>query len=279
MKITTTVRFLVLTGLLSVAAKAVTADEPMATAEPEPASAPASVSGKPEFRGMLTTSQERRFLLSTPGATHSEWSTIGDSFQEWKLADYEEATGTLLLRKPGGSELKLTLAGNHIAGTDAKATIADAQRVLSKIHFNEMIDKMLEQQRKAMAQMMAQQRKGKLPPGVTAEEMAAFQQKVLDKLMSGIKGSDLQQEVATIYSNVFTPDELNGLADFYDTSTGQMLIAKQPLIQQQMTQAMMPRIMAMQPEIQQMQQEFTAQHGATAAAPSPAAGTGSPPTP
>jgi hypothetical protein len=279
MKITTPIRFIVLTGLLGVAAKAVAAEEPVASAEPPPASASASGSGKPEFRGILTTSKERRFLLSTPGAAHSDWSTIGDSFQEWKLADYDEATGTLLLQKPGGPELKLTLAGNHIAGADVKATIADAQRVLSKMHFNEMIDKMLEQQRRAIAQMMAQQRKGKLPPGTTPEEMAAFQQKVLDKLMSGIKGSDLQQDVATIYTNVFTPDELNGLADFYDTSTGQMLIAKQPLVQQQMMQTMMPRIMAMQPEIQQMQQEFSAQHTAAAPTPSPAPGTGAPPTP
>jgi len=279
MKITTAKRFLFLTGLLGVAAAAAAADEPMAPAAPPPASAPASGSGKPEFRGILTTSGERRFLLSTPGATHSDWSAIGDSFQEWKVARYDESAGTLFLQKPGGSELKLTLAGQHITGSDAKATIADAQRVLNKMHFNEMIDKMLEQQKKAMAQMMAQQRKGKLPPGTTPEEMAAFQQQVLDKLWSGMKGSDFQQDVATIYTNVFTPDELNGLSDFYATSTGQMLIAKQPLVSQQMGQMMMTRVMAMQPAIQQMQQEFTAQHAAAAPAPSPAPATGSPPTP
>jgi hypothetical protein len=266
MKPTLVQRFLVLTGLFGCYAAVATADEPSASAASPVAAAPAPVPGKPEFRGILTTSKEKRFLLSTPGATHDDWAVLGGSFQGWKLAEYEDASGTLLLQKPDGSELKLTLAGKHLAGTDVKATIKDAQRVLNKMHFNEMLAKILEQQRQAMAQMMAQQRRGKLPPGTTEAEMAEFQQKVLDKLWGGIKGSDMEQDVAKIYSNVFTPDELDGLADFYDTPTGQALIAKQPLVQQQMMQTMMPRIMAMQPEIQKMQQEFTAQHAAQAAA-------------
>ena len=46
-------------------------------------------------------------------------------------------------------------------------------------------------------------------------------------------------------------------------------MAKQPEVQQQMMQVMMPKIMAMQPEIQQMTKDFSAQQAAKAAAAQP----------
>ena len=68
-----------------------------------------------------------------------------------------------------------------------------------------------------------------------------------------------------------TPDELSGLSDFYDTPTGQSYIAKQPEVQQQLMQVLMPRMQGMQSQIQQMTSEFRAQQAAKAAAAAPAA--------
>jgi len=274
MKTTLTRQFLICAGLLGY---------PMATAMAEDAApAPATQSAdsggavqanaseKPEFRGILTTAKGKRFLLSTPGATQTNWVVVGDSFQGWNVADFRESEGALVLRQNDGKEITLSMAEKKVTPGEVKATVEDADRVLKKMHFSEMLTKMLDQQKQAMAKMFAQQG-GKLPPNTTREEMAAFQSKVLDKIFSQMGGSDMEQQVAQIYSNVFSPDELNGIADFYDTPTGQALMAKQPEVQQQMMQVMMPKIMAMQPEIQQMSKDFAAQQAAKAAAAQPSA--------
>lgn len=220
---------------------------------------------------MLATKKEKRFLLSTPGVSNSEWVVVGDSFQGWKLVSYNDADSTLLLRLSDGTQFMLSMADKKVTPGELKATVADADRVLKKMHFAEMMNKILEQQKQAIMQMTARQGGGKLPPGTTKEEMAAFQAKVLDKVFSQIQGSDMENDIAQIYSKVFSPDELNGLADFYDTPTGQALIAKQPAVQQQMMQVMMPRMMALQPQIQQMTSDFKAEQAAKAAAAAPAA--------
>jgi hypothetical protein len=253
----------------------------VAMAEDAPAAPPAQApdsgaavqpggSGKPEFRGILTTAKEKRFLLSTPGASETQWAVVGDTFQGWKLAEYRDADAALVLRKDDGTEITLSMAEKKVAPGEVKATVADADRVLQKMHFSDMMARMMDQQKQAMAKMFAQQT-GKLPPGTTREQMAAFQSKMLDTIFSQILGSDMEQQVAQIYSNVFTPDELNGLADFYDTPTGQALMTKQPEVQQQMMQVMMPKMMAMQPQIIQMQKDFAAQQAANAAAAQPSA--------
>ena len=269
MTTTLTRRLLICASFLGLPVTAAMADDaaaaPAAAAAVQPA-APA----KPEFRGMLATKKEKRFLLSTPGASESQWVVVGDSFQAWTLVSYNDAEATLLLRKSDGTEFTLSMAEKKVTPGELKATVADADRVLQKMHFADMMTKILEQQKQAMASMMARQTP-KLPPGTTKEEMAAFQSKVLDKIFSQIQGSDMEKDVAQIYSKVFTPDELNGLADFYDTPTGQSLIAKQPEVQQQMMQVMMPRMMAMQPQIQKMTADFRAQQAAKAAASAPAA--------
>jgi hypothetical protein len=72
--------------------------------------------------------------------------------------------------------------------------------------------------------------------------------------------NSLQDDIAGVYSQVFTKDELNGIADFYDTPSGQALLDKQPQIQQKMMQVMMPRM---------MQAMASARNAAAPAAPAP----------
>jgi hypothetical protein len=274
MTTTLTRRLLVCASFLGLPMAAAMADETAAAPAAQTPDAAAAVQpaapAKPEFRGMLATKREKRFLLSTPGASQSGWVVVGDSFQGWKLVSYNDAEATLLLKRSDGTEFTLSMAEKKVTPGEIKATVADADRVLQKMHFSEMITKTFEQQKKMMADMMARQAT-KLPAGTTKEEMAAFQAKVLDKIFGQFQGSDMEKDVAQIYSNVFTPDELSGLSDFYDTPTGQSYIAKQPEVQQQLMQVLMPRMQGMQSQIQQMTSEFRAQQAAKAAAAAPAA--------
>jgi uncharacterized protein len=110
--------------------------------------------------------------------------------------------------------------------------------------------------------------------GVDPQAFADYQKKVMDLVMSSLDPKQMEADTASIYSDVFTKGQLDGLSDFYDSPAGQAYIDKQPEIQTRMQQAMMPRIMAVMPQVQAMAQEFGKQQKAAAAA---AAGAGASP--
>ena len=95
--------------------------------------------------------------------------------------------------------------------------------------------------------------------------------------MTALNAADMKRDFARIYSEVFTKEELQGLAAFYGTPLGQATSEKQPLVQEKISAAMMPRIMAAMPKMQQMAKDFAVEQkakmdgaaAATAAPPAP----------
>ncbi len=233
-------------------------------AEPVAAEAASKI---PELRGLLATGGERRFALSVPGDGQTAWVGVGDSFAGWKLSAYRQAEDALVLVKDG-REILLKLSSSKIGVTDEKATLADAEAVLGKMKFEAMIGRMLDQQKKGMMSMTMKMTGN--PKGVDPAAYAAFQSKVADAMFAAMKPEEMKADFAKIYSEVFTKGELQGLADFYGTPTGQAMIDKQPVVQQKMTEAMMPRIMAAIPKVQQLSAEFATSMATKKAAVAPA---------
>lgn len=227
----------------------------------------------PELRGMLATGAERRFALATPGDTQTAWVAVGDSFAGWKLSAYRPAEDALVLTRDGHETL-LKLSAGKVGISVEKATLADAEDVLNKMKFEDMIGRMLEQQKKAMVGAM--KKMAGSPKGVDAADYEAFQSKVMDTMYASMKPEEMKADFARIYSEVFTKAELQGLADFYGTPTGQAMIEKQPEVQQKSMAVMMPRIMAAMPKIQQLSVEFGKEQAAKKAS---AAGQAAPSTP
>jgi hypothetical protein len=98
--------------------------------------------------------------------------------------------------------------------------------------------------------------------GVSQEDMVALQTKIMDTMFAELKPETMRPELAKAYSDVFTKDELSGLADFYGTPAGQAMTSKQPELQQKMMEIMQPRIMAAMPKVQQISMEFQQQQQA-----------------
>jgi hypothetical protein len=240
------------------------ADTAATPAVPDPAPAPNS--SKVELRGILVTSGDRQFMLSNPGGATSQWTSLGDSFQDWNLVSFREKDNTLILKKSDGTELDLVLESSKVGKADVKATLADAQRVLEKMHFGEMLGKILESQRTAQLAAIRESlaKQGKSPAEI--DKIIAQQTAMMKRLWAGIDMKSLQDSMAQIYSEEFTADQLNGISQFYDTSAGQASLEKAPEIQHKLMQVIMPQLMAAR---RQMQAEQKAQKAA--ASPSAAA--------
>jgi hypothetical protein len=206
-----------------------------------PSAAPAS--GKPELRGVMDLGSGQRFLLLLPGGSSSNWAKVGDTVGAWKVADYHENDRTLVLKQDDGTELDLSLAADPVKEGDVPATLADAKALMQKMNFGDMMTRILAQQRQAISAIMKQQM---LRRGMSADDAAAAvakQSQAMDAFWKAMDMNSLQDDIAGAYSQVFTKDELGGIADFYDTAAGQALLAKTPEIQQKTMQIMMPRMM------------------------------------
>jgi len=226
----------------------------------EPAPAPAS-DAAPELRGVLISGADQRFALALPGGARTGWAGVGESFEGWKLASYSQADEALVLKKDGRN-VTIKLASSKVGAADVKATIADAEEVFRKMNFDEMLGKVLDQTKKSQLNMIKQMMARNPQKGVSQEDMMALQTKIMDTMFAELKPESMRAELAKVYSDVFTKDELSGLADFYGTPAGQAMTSKQPELQQKMMEIMQPRIMAAMPKVQALSQEFAQQQKA-----------------
>ncbi len=216
------------------------------------------------FNAVLTVGKERRFGVASDDGRHSGWISVGESFEGYMLKSFDEPTQTLVFERDGQT-LRVQLAGGGIQALDTKATIADATRILDKMHFEQMLGRMIDQQKAAVI-AMSKDMAAKVAPQATPEEFAAYQKKVMDALWAQLKPEELKQELATIYAETFSKDDLTAMGDFYASPAGEALLDKQPEVQQKLLGIMMSRMMAAVPQVQQLQREFMQAQAAKAPA-------------
>jgi len=221
-----------------------------------------------QLKGVLDTGSERLFGLSTETGDNSAWVPVGKAFSGFTLKSYDDAKSLLLLER-GGKTYELTLASAKIATANASkgtpATVADATAVIDKMRFEELIAKTMEGQKKAMVNMSKQMAK-QAGNNVDPKDLEEHQSKVMDAMLEAMNIPELKKDMAQIYAQTFSKEELTALSDFYATPAGTAMIDKQPQVQEKLQAAMMPRIMSAMPKIQQMSMEFAQQQKAKAAA-------------
>jgi uncharacterized protein len=221
-----------------------------------------------QLKGVLNTGREKLFGLSTQTGDSSAWVPLGKAFQGYTLKSYDDAK-SLLIFEHEGKTYELALAAAKIATTEAAqgtpATIADAAAVIDRMRFDEMMVKVMEQQKKTMvgmSQQMAKQMGTKFDP----KDFEEYQGKVMDVMQEAMDIPQMKKDITEIYAQTFSKEELTAMSDFYATPAGQTLNEKQPEVQQKLQAIMMPRIMSAMPKIQQMGMEFGKQQQAKAAA-------------
>jgi hypothetical protein len=240
----------------------------------------------PLFNAMLTVGKEHRFVLAGLDGKPSGWLNLGDTYAGYTIKSFDAASSSLELVQDGKS-IKVTLvngAGVKDAPAPTAATLADAENLFKVMRFDEMMAKMLDQQKKVMGPMLQKQMAAAAARmNLTPEEQqqfTAFQQKSIDDMMSSLLGPDMRTQMEQTYSEVFTKDELDGLSAFYGTPAGQALVDKTPEVSAKMQALMIPK---MQPAMASMQKgmadfmsQVAANHKAAAAAAAPAPAPASP---
>jgi hypothetical protein len=223
----------------------------------------------PVFNATLTVGKEHRFVLIDAGGKASSFLGLGESFAGYKLKGYDPKTGVLELEQDGKvSRVSIVAdaAVTNAPGAKAPATIADAEGVLNKMHFEEMMDRALQGQRKVLAAQFQKMTGQMTEKGADPADVAGFQKRLTDEIFSALDAKSLKDDVSKIYSEVFTKQELDDLAAFYTTPVGQMLTAKQMDVQEKMGVVMQTRMADMMPRIQKLSQEFAADQKAKRAA-------------
>jgi uncharacterized protein len=240
----------------------------------------------PVFNATLTIGKEHRFVLVGGDGKASSWLQLGDTFAGYKLKAYDAKASALDLERDGKVD-RVTLVSDASVKAGAlattAATLADAEAVMNKMHFEEMIGRILDQQKNAMGKMVDQMAARMNIPATDRDDVLAFQKKVMNEVMSSLNVDQMKTDMTRIYSEVFSKEELTDMAAFYSTPLGETITSKQPAVQQKLQEAMMPRMAEMMPKIQQLGREFAMQQQAkkkaAAAAAAAAAAPAEAPTP
>jgi hypothetical protein len=219
----------------------------------------------PLFNATLTVGKEHRFVLVNAAGKASAFLTLGESFDGYKLKSYDPKEGALEVEK-GGKVSRLTLVADA-AVTNAPAaalpaTVADASSVLNKMRFEEMMDRVIAQQRKALGTQFERMSAQMLAQGASKDDVDGFQKKMMDEVLSAMEPKQLKDDMATIYSQVFTKKELEEMSAFFSTPLGEVIAAKQPDVQEKLGAVIQERMAQVMPRVQQMSREFQLQQKA-----------------
>lgn len=215
----------------------------------------------PVFNATLTVGKEHRFVLVDAQGKASAFLRVGESFAGYLVKGYEPATGLLELEREGQS-VRVALVADAATAHATPATLADAEAVLTAMNFDRMIEKMLEQSKRAQMGMVNQMMGQAARSETDKAALMQLQKRLLDEILGALKPEEMKQDMVKIYSEVFTKEELSGLAAFYQTPIGQKLNERQPEVQERLNAAIMPRIMAVMPKVRKISEEFAAEQRA-----------------
>lgn len=232
--------------------------------------------GVPQFNAVLSMGKEHRFVLVDSGGKASAFLSLGESFAGYRLNAYDPKAGVLDLERDGRVH-RVTLvadaATKEAPPPPVPATLADAEAVLNKMHFEEMLERTIAQQRKLINGQFQQLSSRMVAQGVNPAEAAAFQKRLTDEVLTILDPKQLKADVTRAYSEVFTKQELDQLGAFFSTPLGEMLATKQPAVQEKLGTVIQGRMAEIMPRVQKMGAEFAAQQKAKGV------GSTAPPTP
>jgi hypothetical protein len=136
------------------------------------------------------------------------------------------------------------------ASAQTKASPETVEELLKAAKFDQTMNAMVGQMDTIMNQAVNQSIAGKdLSPDAMAKVKAATA-RMTATIKEDLSPEKMREMVVSIYSDVYTDEELRSIIDFYKTPAGQALITKQPLVMQKTMAWMQQKMGQMMPKIQ-----------------------------
>jgi hypothetical protein len=143
---------------------------------------------------------------------------------------------------------------------------AKVEELMTTMHVDSLMDQMT-----AMAKAQVEQSVQGMPAAETMTPtqkkiLTDFQQKSLDMVMETVSYKAVEPEIVKLYTDTFTEEEIDGIATFYKSPTGQALLKKTPQLMSSMMQFMQGRIADLQPKMKALADQFAKDMAAAAPA-------------
>ena len=122
------------------------------------------------------------------------------------------------------------------------------------------VDKTIAKSLNMIKQMQMNQLKNMKPPEElskeTSERIASMQEEIMDIMAEELEWDKLKEDYISIYADVFTKEELEGIIAFYKTPVGQKFVEKQPELMQRSMRITQKQMTTIMPKIQKAMQDL-----------------------
>jgi hypothetical protein len=150
---------------------------------------------------------------------------------------------------------------------EARPTEASVRRVLSAARLDTILDSYSAQVEASLRSGVQHELAGQTLNGEQSAIMKQMQDKLVALMHEEMDWKRMEPQIIELYRNTFTQREVNGMLKWYTSPTGRAVVAKEPLVTQQMSDYAQERVQDVVPRLMQLQKDTIAQLKAAASPP------------
>ncbi|SFN33959.1 DUF2059 domain-containing protein [Dokdonella immobilis] len=152
--------------------------------------------------------------------------------------------------------LLLLICGSAAAAPSAAKPVDEKITLSIELMQIMNFDKTMQSMQGQMRGMMEEQFKSYAACEAAQPVLREFSGKLSDRMMDYLTDENLKVDIAAVYADVFTVEELRGVIDFYRSPIGKKLIERMPELMQKSMVITQDRMKAMMPELKALGEEY-----------------------
>ena len=163
--------------------------------------------------------------------------------------------------------LAATLGSPPLPAQEARPTEASVRHVLAVAHLDTILGSYSTQIEASLRSGMQHELAGQTLNAEQRTIMSQMQDKMVALMREEMDWKRMEPQIVELYRNTFTQAEVNGMLKWYSSPTGKSVVAKLPLVTQQMADYAQERVQDVVPKLMQLQKDTVAQLKAAASPP------------
>jgi hypothetical protein len=159
------------------------------------------------------------------------------------------------------------LAAPPLPAQGARPTEASVRRVLAAAHLDTILGTYSAQIETSLRASMQHELAGQTLNPEQGAIMNQMQDKIVALMREEMDWKRMEPQIIELYRNTFSQPEVNGMLSWYTSATGKAVVAKMPVVTQQMADYAQERVQDVVPKLMQLQKDTVAQLKAAASPP------------